>query len=195
MSTQPLTIPEARARLSPVEFRATLRRTLIEHPHLTLKTVANTLGVTRQRVNLMVGALGRPSCARPNKPAPRKEQARAKLAELKARVQAGETAEQAAAALGISLNQAMQLGFRVKEIRPPHGSNKRTECRCWRCRHAGGIALPRGPRTGAAKKEAVLDWLAWADPDTGDGLRQVTIGRLAGVAQPVVSRIARQVAG
>ena len=42
-----------------------------------------------------------------------------------------------------------------------------------------------------AKKFQVLDWRAWCDPDTGEGLRQVEIGRLSGVPQPMVSRIVR----
>jgi len=79
------------------------------------------------------------------------------------------------------------------EARPPHGSQGKLRggCGCWRCRRAGGIALPRGPRTGPARRAAVEDWLAWTDPDDGTTLTQAEVGRLVGVGQGAVSRIAR----
>jgi hypothetical protein len=40
------------------------------------------------------------------------------------------------------------------------------------------------------KRWEVVDWLAWTDPDDGTGLTQARIGRLVGVGQPVVSRVA-----
>ena len=193
-TTQPtLSIPEARATLPPADFRLALRRTMLDHPDLTLKAVAEQLNITRQRVALMVGLLNRPSCAHPDKPAPKRDAARAALAELKDRVRAGEPAQAVVKDLGISLTQAMNLGFRVKLVRPSHGTQARLRsgCTCLRCRRAGGLVVPRGKNMTVAKKFQVLDWRAWCDPDTGEGLRQVEIGRLSGVPQPMVSRIMR----
>lgn len=187
-----LTIPEARASLPIHEFRQALRQTLLENPDVTLQEVADQLGVTRQRVSLMVGRLGRPTCAHPNRPAPKKELAAQLLPQLIERVRRGEPAEKAAAKLGISLAQAMRLGFRAKQALPPHGTAARAEhCSCWRCRRATGQVRTRGRRADPAKLAQVHDWLAWTDPETGQPLSQFEIGRLAGVAQGAVSRIAR----
>jgi predicted XRE-type DNA-binding protein len=166
---------------------------MLNHPEIKLKQVAKMLGVTRQRVALMIGALNRPSCAHPDKPAPRKEQAETKLAELKARVAAGEPAQAVVKELGISFFQAMRLGFRARSVFPTHGTQARLRsgCSCWRCRRAGGLSVPRGPRLGTEKKAQVLDWLAWVDPEDGIVLTQAAIGQLVGVAQQAVSRIAR----
>ena len=180
----------ARIALPPFEFRARLRRHLLAEPSVTLRQVASALGVSRQAVGALVGRLDRPTCAHPDRPAPRRDQARARLAELTARVAAGESAESAAGGLGISLAQAARLGFRAKEVRPPHGKG-RANCDCWRCRRAAGVARPRGRRAEAAQREAALDWLAWVDPDEGTALTQAEIGRLAGVRQSAVSRLAR----
>jgi len=141
----------------------------------------------------MVGRLGRPTCATPNRPALKRDAAQAKLWDLVERVQNGEPAMRAEAQLGISAAMAWKLGFRTKAVRHPHGTQARLTagCRCWRCRQAGGISLPRGPRTGPARKAAVLDWLAYRDPDTGEALLQVEVARLSGVAQGAVSRIVR----
>lgn len=196
-ATPALTISEARIQLSPQDFRLALRRTLLNNPSVKLKHVAAQLGVSRQCVNQIVGKLNRPSCAHPDRPAPRKEEAKQKLPQLIQKVKAGEPAERAAIELGISLAQAHRLGFRSRAIRSPHGTVQRSSegCNCWRCRHAAGIALPRGPRTGPAKRAQILDWLAWQDPDTNQPLTQTTIGKLAGVAQTAVSRIYRQECG
>ena len=195
---KPLSISQARVDLPPEEFRLRLRRHLQDHPHITLHQVAQQLNVTRQRINILVGKLNRPTCAHPDRPAPKREApkreaAKLKLADLRARVAGGEPAEAAAAALGISLHMAMRLGFRSREARPPHGSQGKLRggCGCWRCRRAGGIALPRGPKTGLARRAAVEDWLAWTDPDDGTTLTQAEVGRLVGVGQGAVSRIAR----
>ena len=115
------------------------------------------------------------------------------MAALVRRVKRGEPAEQAAAALGISLSQAMKLGFRVKHARPAHGTVERAAagCTCRRCRRAAGAVRARGPRLDEARRLDTLDWLAWVDPDTSEGLSQAAIGKLAGVRQSAVSRIAR----
>jgi predicted XRE-type DNA-binding protein len=176
----------AKDLLSPADFRLRLRKTFLSNPNLTLAQVARALGVTRQRVALIVGRLDRPT----GKPAIKREQARAKMAELKKRVAGGESAEQAAKALGISLAAATAQGFRARGIKPAHGGGRK-DCFCWRCRRAAGVALQRGPRMGAAQKAAVLDLLAWRDPDDGSRMTQAEIGRLTGVGQAAVSRIAR----
>jgi hypothetical protein len=62
------TLPTARDLLSIQDFRLRLRRTLLDCPTLTLKQVAQALGVTRQYVGALVGSLGRPTCARHDKP-------------------------------------------------------------------------------------------------------------------------------
>ena len=95
---------------------------MLDHPDLTLRAVAEQLNITRQRVALMVGLLNRPSCAHPDKPAPKRDAARAALTELKNRVRAGEPAQAVVKDLGISLTQAMNLGFRVGSCRPAHGT-------------------------------------------------------------------------
>jgi predicted XRE-type DNA-binding protein len=185
-------LAQSRAVLPPAEFRDRLRCYLLDHPELTLAQAAIELGVTRHRVSLMVGKLNRPNCAQGPRPAPETEKARRRIPALIERVANGETAKHAAQGLGISLAQSYQLGFRAKLVHPLHGTKVRAaKCNCWRCRRVAGIALPRGPRTGAARQAAVLDWLAWADPDTGEGLRQAEIGKLTGVGQGLVSRIAR----
>ena len=198
----PRSLDAARVALPPQEFRSLLRQHLLAHPNVTLQQIAFALGVSRQRVHLLVGALHRPTCAHPGPhPAPKTEQARTHMAELVEKVRAGEPAEQAAKDLGISLTQATKLGFRVKKFRPAHGTRLRAAgdegrppCNCWRCRRALGVALPRGPKSGPVKKAKVLDWLAYRDPDTGEGLKQAEIGRLSGVGQGAVSRIAREAA-
>jgi predicted XRE-type DNA-binding protein len=191
---RPLSLSDARAALPPEEFRQRLRQHLLDHPDLTLRDVAQELGVTRQRVGLMVGKLDRPTCAEVGpRPAPKREAASKRMAELQTRVARGESAERAAASLGISLAAATKLGFSAKAVRPPHGTQARVEagCPCWRCRRAAGVALPRGPRASAEQRAAVENWLAWVDPETGRGLSQTEIGRLVGIGQGAVSRIAR----
>jgi hypothetical protein len=120
---------------------------------------------------------------------PKTEEAKQKLPQLKAMVARGDSAEQAAAKLGISLNRAYNLGFRSKSIRPPHGP-RRTGCNCARCRKAHGVAVPRN-RMNEAKRVQILDWCAWTDPQDGRFLTQQEIARLASVSQMTVSRIAR----
>jgi predicted transcriptional regulator len=188
---KPLSLSQARVDLPPEEFRTRLRGQLLSQPHVTLYQVARELGVTRQCVSQLVGPLGRPSCAHPGpRPHPRLDEARRKLPDLIKRVQAGETAESAAATLGVSMYQAIQLGFRTKAIRRPHGKG-RAGCNCWRCRNASGIANPRGRKADARQCAAVLDWLAYADPFTNEPLTQMEIGRLANLSQGAVSRIVR----
>jgi hypothetical protein len=184
------TLPTARDLLSTQDFRLRLRRTLLDRPNLTLATVAQALGVTRQYVGALVGRLDRPTCARHDKPGPKRDQALSHIKELTARVARGESAEAAARALGISLPAAAKLGFRARGIKPAHGGGRK-DCFCWRCKKAQGLATPRGPKSGAATRAKVEDWLAWADPYDGTQLTQATIGRLAGTHQGAVSRIAR----
>ena len=198
MSSQPtprlIPLAEARLSLSPQEFRLKLRKVLLANPRITLKQIAKALNVTRQRVSLLVGRLDRPNCAPPGpRPAPKREAARTKLSELTQRVAQGESAEGVVKDLGISLNQARTLGFKVRQVRSAHGTQARAihGCDCWRCRRTSGVALPRGPRFGPRKKVEVLDWLAYKDPDTNQPLRQVDIARLSGVGQGAVSRISR----
>jgi len=188
----------ARRTLPPADFRHRLRQTLLDRPDWTLAQVARALGVTRQRAGALAGRLDRPSCARPSgpaRPAPKKAAALARMAELAARVRAGESAEQAAASLGISLAMAAKLGFRTRVVRPPHGTQPRLRagCRCWRCRQAGGLALPRGRRVDSARQVAILDWLAYRDPDSDSPLSRVEVARLAGVGVGAVGRVARAV--
>ena len=188
-------ISQARADLPPAEFRTYLRRHMAEHPGLTLGQVAKQLGLTRQRVHSITGPLGRPSCATPGpRPAPKRDQAQKLLVDLKIRVAQGEAADKAAKDLGISLAQAMQLGFRSKDCRPSHGTwdRAKSRCNCWRCRRVSGVALPRGPKSGPERKSLVIDLLAWTDPDDGSHLKQAQIARLAGVHQALVSRISRE---
>jgi hypothetical protein len=194
-----LSLAQARVDLPREEFRYRLRKRLLDHPGLTLAQVARELQVSRQRIGSLVGRLNRPDCTQVPRPAPRKDEAARLLPELTARVRAGESAEKAARELGVSLAQTMRLGFRVRDraVRPPHGTQARfaAGCPCYRCRRVGGLALPRGPRTGPGRRAAILDWLAWRDPDTGLELRQTQIARLAGVHQPLVSRLARAMGG
>jgi transposase len=89
------------------------------------------------------------------------------MEELRARVAGGESAAGAARGLGISLVQARRLGFRVERA---------------------GAARAQG--AGSGRRAEVVDWLAWIDPDSGTGLRQREVARLAGVAQQTVSRVA-----
>lgn len=188
---QSFSISRARDTLEPEEFRQRLRKHLQDHPNLTLQQVATILGLTRQRVSQFVGPLGRLNCAQPNRPAPKRDRAKAKMAELELRVLGGESASAAAATLGVSLNQAAQLGFRSRQIRrSPHGTKARAAscCSCWRCRRASGAILPRGPKIDPTQ---VLDWCAWVDPDDGRALTQQEVARLCGVVQPVVSRITK----
>jgi hypothetical protein len=202
MSTIPFTIPahprpisiqQARVDLPPEQFRLRLRSHLLKNPGLTLAQVARELKASRQYVSQLVGKLNRPNCASPlfMRLAPKTEVARRRLPELTQLVSQGHSAEAAAAQLGISLGQAYKLGFRSRPLRPqPHGG-ERKDCFCWRCRRAQGIARPRGPRTGPATKAQVLDWLAYRDPYDGEALSQATVGRLCGISQGAVSRIAR----
>jgi ParB-like chromosome segregation protein Spo0J len=140
LRSQSISLAQARVDLPPAEFRLRLRRHLLDYPGLTLAQVAKTLGVTRQRVGALTGPLGRPTCAEPGpRPAPQRDLARAALPRLRAMVRAGEPAELAAASLGVSLGQAMRLGFKVRDVRPPHGKG-RVGCGCWRCRRAGRVA-------------------------------------------------------
>src|ERR1019366_8514934 len=113
------TLPVARDLLSTQDFRLRLRKTLLDRPTLTLAMVAQALGVTRQYVGALVGPLGRPTCARHDKPGPKRDQARRKMIELVTKVRAGESAEAAARVLGISLPAAAKLGFRTKKFRSP----------------------------------------------------------------------------
>jgi predicted XRE-type DNA-binding protein len=189
-------LQSARSLLPANDFRHRLRHTLLSNPTITLRQVAQALGVTRQRAGSLVGRLNRPTCAEPGpRPAPQRDRAASRLEELKIRVQAGEPAARAARELGISLPVAMHLGFRAKAIRPPHGTwdRAKTNCNCWRCRVVSGLATPRGPRTSAAQKAAVEDWLAYTDPDDNKGLSQAKVAGLVGVGQAAVSRIARAV--
>jgi hypothetical protein len=143
---KPLSISQARVDLPPEEFRLRLRRHLQDHPHITLHQVAQQLNVTRQRINILVGKLNRPTCAHPDRPAPKREAAKLKLADLRARVAGGEPAEAAAAALGISLPMAMRLGFRVAG-RPGRRTGRRDQLRGEGVRL---LALPAGRRDRAA---------------------------------------------
>jgi len=195
--SSPTDLIRLRATVSPAEFRVSLRRYMLAHPTLALRQVAQVLGVTRQYVSYMVGPLARPTCAQIHRPAVKREEARRQMSNLTARVAAGESAEAAAKDLGISLPMAMCLGFRAKAVRPPHGTPARARmgCGCWRCRREIGLAARRASKAGAGEMAEVLDWLAYCDPETGQGLRQVEIGRLAGVGQGTVSRIARSFEG
>ena len=187
---------------------------MLDRPDLTLRSVADSLGLTRQRVSAMVGPLGRPNCAtNPNRSSPVRDQTQKHLKELAKRVAKGQPAAQAARDLGISLNAAWKLGFRVKLIRPPHGTAARatsaitststststsTRCNCRRCRRAIGVTRSYHKTSSAqqiARQVQILDWLAWTDPDDGSHLTQDQIGRLVGTRQCVVSRIARAAAG
>ena len=184
-----------RDALSPIGFRWRLREHLLTNPQITIQQVASSLGVTRQRVSWLVGPLGRPACCAPGpRSAPRREQAAARLADLRQRVAEGESADSAAKGLGISLAEAWRLGFRAKEARPVHGTWERAKvgCNCWKCRRVAGVAQPRSPRMTPSQIVGVHDWLAWSCPDSGVGLSQVAIGKLAGVGQGAVSRAARQ---
>jgi hypothetical protein len=195
---QSISLAQARVDLPREEFRLRLRKHMIDHPGLTLAQVGRELRLSRQRIALIVGRLDRPNCAAPGpRPAPKRDEAARRMLELELKVMQGSSAEAAARELGLSLAMAMRLGFRVHSVKPPHGTQARLTagCRCWRCRQAGGISLPRGPRTGPVRKAAVLDWLAYRDPDDGSQLKQIDIAKLAGVAQGAVSRIARAAGG
>ena len=154
MSTQPtLSIPEARAQLAPADFRLALRRTLLDNPALKLQEVATQLGVSRQAVGAMVGRLDRPTCAHPNRPAPKREAAKMKLADLSKRVAAGESPRAAADGLGISLAAAAKLGWRAKDVRPasrqrPHRLQLLALPPGYRCHHSARAA--RGPSDGCS---------------------------------------------
>ena len=189
---KPLSISQARAILPLEEFRTRLREHLLAHPGLTLAQVARQLQVSRQCVAQTVGKLNRPDCTSPlfMRLAPKTEEAKQKLPELVQRVAAGESAQRAATALGISLNRAYTAGFRSKPIKPAHGKGK-TGCNCWRCRRSSHITVPLGRRASQAVHAHILDLLAWSDPYDGSRLSQATVGRLCGVGQGTVSRIAR----
>jgi DNA-binding CsgD family transcriptional regulator len=186
---KPLSISQARSTLPPEEFRTRLRDHLKSNPGLTLAQVARQLNISRQAVHQITGKLNRPNAASPLffRTAPKTEQAKLKLPELNSMVARGDSAEQAAAKLGISINRAYALGFRSRTIRKPHGS--RSGCNCARRRKAHGLAIPR-TRIDATMQAQILDWCAWSDPLTGEGLAQGEIARLAGVSQMTVSRIA-----
>jgi hypothetical protein len=186
----------ARRSLPPADFRRRLRATLLDRPDWTLAQVARALGVTRQRAGALAGRLDRPSCAQPSgpaRPAPKKALALARMAELSARVQAGESAESAAARLGVSLQMAAKLGFRAREVRLPSHGRGRRGCACWRCRSASGEIRRRGRRGDQTKLAACLDWLAYRDPDSDSPLSRVEVARLAGVGVGAVGRVARAV--
>jgi DNA-binding CsgD family transcriptional regulator len=155
-----------------------------------LAQVARQLDISRQAVHQITGKLNRPNAASPLffRTAPKTEQARQKLLELNSMVARGDSAERAAVKLGISINQAYVLGFKSKDARTPHGQN-RTGCNCARCRKAHGLAIPRN-RVNPTIQSQILDWCAWSEPFTGEGLAQGEIARLAGVSQMTVSRIA-----
>ena len=188
---------QARSTTPPAQFQRQLRQIMLDRPDLTLRSVADSLGLTRQRVSAMVGPLGRPNCAtRPNRPAPMRVAAQQRLKEFTKRVAKGQLVAQAAAALGISPNAAWKLGFRARTIRPPHGTAARAalNCNCWRCRRAAGVTRSYHKTSSAqqtARQAQIVDWLAWTDPDDGSHLTQDQIGRLAGVRQCVVSRVKR----
>jgi predicted XRE-type DNA-binding protein len=186
----PIPLIQARETLPTAEFRIRLRESLLATPQVTLVQVANQLGVSRQAVNQLVGKLDRPTCAHPNRPAPKREAARARMKELERRVAAGELAKTVAAELGISMNAALRLGFRAKSIRPAHGHGRK-DCNCWRCRRAVGVTKLRGRRANERELAETLDWLAWTDPDDDTALTQARISELTGVWQSMVSRIAR----
>jgi predicted XRE-type DNA-binding protein len=192
---QSISLVQARVDLPPEEFRLRLRSHLQDHPGLTLAQVGRAMGVTRQRVSLMVGPLARPNCCQADHPAPKRDRAARHLAELCARVAAGESAGSAAKALGISLLAASRLGFRVKAVRPPHGHEARAclGCDCWLCRRAAGVSRRRSARAGERTKAEIHDWLAWTNPEDGRGLSQEKVGQLVGVSQAAVSRVARAV--
>lgn len=192
------TLLDLKGSLPPPVFRARLRQTLLARPDLKLKQVAHALGVTRQAVGQMVGRLDRSPCAGFNRAAPKREKAAKALAELEKRVSTGVSLTQATQDLGISRSQVMRLGFRVKAVRPTHGTAARAAqgCNCWRCRRVAGITVPRGTRQSSARRTTqVLDWLAWTDPDTGEPLAQARVGYLTGMRQSAVSRIARAAQG
>ena len=185
----PGAISQIRDTLAPEEFRLRLRKHLLDHPGLTLAQVARELKLTRQRVGSLVGRLDRPRHF-----AVKREQARSRMVELRIRVAGGESAKKAAEGLGVSLTAARKLGLRVKSIRPVHGTRERAAvCDCWRCRRAAGVALQRGPRMSETEKAAIEDLLAWRDPDDEAPLTQAAIGKLVGVGQAAVSRVARSV--
>jgi predicted XRE-type DNA-binding protein len=190
--SQPLSIAQARADLPPEQFRQRLRDHLKANPGLTLAQVAHQLKVSRQYVSQLVGKLNRPNAASPLffRMAPKTEQARQKLPEMRARVARGDSAEQAAAKLGISVNRAYYLGFRSKTIRKQHGS--RSNCACWRCRKAHGLVIPR-MRINEKFRAEIMDLLVWSDPFTAEELTQSEVARLLGTNQSAVSRVARGV--
>ena len=194
MSSQLVSLLHSREALPIAEFRSRLRAILLADSSITLAAVAQSIGVTRQRVAALVGPLGRPSCC-PSGPrfAPKRDRAAACMTELRSRVAAGESAESAARDLGLSLSMAMQLGFRAKDVRPAHGTKVRWQmgCNCWRCRRVAGAAVPRARKVSAKQRARVLDWLAWVDPDDGRRLSQAEIGKMVGVGQMAVSRISR----
>ena len=177
--------------LPPPEFRQRLRQYLIDHPGITLAAVARSLGTSRQYVSQTVGKLHRPNCTQVPRTAPKADLARQKMVELEMKVLCGETATAAASSLGLSLDAAMQVGFRVRSVRPAHGRG-RTGCACWRCRRASGSVIPGGRIPDHARRALVLDWLAWQDPDGQNRLTQAEIGKLTGIRQPSVSKIARE---
>ena len=189
----PIPLVQARHDLPGPEFRARLREAMLATPTIKLSQVASALGVSRQYVGALVGKLDRPNCAHPNRPAPKREAARAALAQLEARVAQGESAAVVVKDLGLSINVVVKMGFRVHDVRPNHGTAARAQagCHCWRCRRASGAALFRGRPANAAQRAATLDWLAWRDPDDDSALTQARIGDLVGIGQPVVSRIAK----
>jgi hypothetical protein len=180
-----MSIAQARKYMPLDKFRELLRRHMLKHPQITLQQVAKELGVTRQRAGAIVGKL-----ERTERRAPRRDQARGMLAELEKRVAAGESAEKVASDLGISLPTARKIGFRSKQVLPPHGKG-RVGCDCLLCRKNAGKVLSRSKKADDTNIAMVLDWLAWCDPDSGEGLTQGVVGRLSGVRQQVVSRVSR----
>ena len=188
---KPLSISQARQDLPPEEFRQRLRSHLKSNPGLTLAQIGRQLNISRQAVHQITGRLSRPNCTSPlfMPLAPKTEEAKRRLPELKRLVAQGMSAERASGQLGISLFQAYQLGFRSKAVRLPHG--KRQDCGCWRCRRSVGAALSRRPKVDALQRMAIEDWLAWSDPQDGSRLTQAEIAKLVGISQGAVSRILR----
>jgi hypothetical protein len=158
--------------------------------------VAKQLNLKRQRVAQIVGKLNRPDCTSPlfMRLAPKTEEAKQKLPELTRLVSQGLSAERAAAQLQISLPMAINLGFRSRPLKHPHGTPARaTQCNCWRCRRLTHQTIHRGRHADTNTRAQVLDWSAWTEPFTGESLSQAQIGKLAGASQGAVSRVTRMV--
>jgi len=175
-----------RASLPRAEFQHALRQAMLDNPDLTLQNVATNLNVSRQYVFSLVGKLNK-------KPqAPRLTEVQTKLPQLTNAVAKGIPVAAAADLLGLSINQVYKAGFRAKGMKKMHNTQARFDagCRCWRCRRAAGVVQRRASRINWARKVEILDLLAWTDPDSGSHLSQTEVGRLTGVGQAAVSRVA-----